>query len=717
MTGKLITLAGIISVLIACSNVAVVECVDGRLFFLAYMNLTMSNPQPAPGIQQIFVSCINVAGMVRIQYLPLNRIDVVMLNSSNNFQYTATIYPDLSGPPGTQLPPSVIISAQMDISVQTNKAESSRTGGYLALPISQASTSFYVASYTPRGQSNYLMIAAPYATCIDVIYQNGPTQYREMYISVPAGTVYNVNASGSDMTGIFISSTQPIGLYTGLDCAYVPVNSTVQTCDHIIEQIPPNSQLGTEFIMSSFYGRNPMVGYQYRVISAGATNVVAATIQYNAATGATQAPVITNVGLVRRGTFYEGSVGRNSANPTLTLITCSIPCLVMQYGEAYDTIVPPNEPSSAQPAESMLTIPGVNHYTNDVTFSTSRYYAKGSNSTGDFINGITIIANQSDLASIMLDQKTPVSSLGTPVSFTFPASLFSGSPDTNTYAMIYASVSPGFHTVTSTTGASFSVYVYGSAPSQSIYPDGPESYAYLAGYKYNYIGQDGPITTGPWFNFNPAQSTAASPPILGALPPTPALTAADYPTFSTIYCLEFFTVVPEFYANLKTRNCSEAYYRYYMQQRFYYMRNLLLTTIVPQQCAQGMMSNMTQLLYYSQYTEGRICFSLSFSHQGSATKSDIFTCSVNSGNFISQLSNWCPDGYTDSTSFLKNNFQYTQGCSQLHIKPATWQGEYMGWGCPTAVAGVAPNAGNIITYSFFSLTILLPLQFILKYLR
>jgi len=172
-------------------------------------------------------------------------------------------------------------------------------------------------------------------------------------------------------------------------------------------------------------------------------------------------------------------------------------------------------------------------------------------------------------------------------------------------------------------------------------------------------------------------------------------------------------MVPDF-ADLKTRNCSEAYYKYYMQQRFYYMRDLLSSTIIPKQCAAGIVLNMTQLLYYSQFTEGDIYFSTAFSNQGSGTLADIATCSANVANYVTIMNNWCPEGYKDSTSFLKNNFQYTQGCDLLHIKPERWVAEYSGWGCPTALGGV--GAGSAVTYSFFTLVCLVIVQHVTKYL-
>jgi len=196
----------------------------------------------------------------------------------------------------------------------------------------------------------------------------------------------------------------------------------------------------------------------------------------------------------------------------------------------------------------------------------------------------------------------------------------------------------------------------------------------------------------------------------------PSLTAADYPSLSTIYHLRFYTLDPDV-AALKTRNCSEAYYKYYMQERFYYMTNNLVTTVVPQKCAPGTICKMTQLLYFSQYTEGDIYFNLQLSNKGTATISDIADCLSTLDDYITQLHNWCPDGYFDSTSFFNSNFPYTRGCDILHVRPETFVAEYMGWGCRTPIPGTGPSTGCTIMYSCSTLASLFIAQLVLAFLR
>jgi len=52
------------------------------------------------------------------------------------------------------------------------------------------------------------------------------------------------------------------------------------------------------------------------------------------------------------------------------------------------------------------------------------------------------------------------------------------------YTVFYGSVTPGFHTVVSSSPSdNFTVFVYGSAPASS--PSGNTGYGYLAGYRYD----------------------------------------------------------------------------------------------------------------------------------------------------------------------------------------------------------------------------------------
>ena len=57
-----------------------------------------------------------------------------------------------------------------------------------------------------------------------------------------------------DATGTFVNSSKPIAVYGGHSCAFVPTRD-VWFCDHLVEAIPPVSELGTAHVVPPIYGR------------------------------------------------------------------------------------------------------------------------------------------------------------------------------------------------------------------------------------------------------------------------------------------------------------------------------------------------------------------------------------------------------------------------------------------------------------------------------
>ena len=98
-------------------------------------------------------------------------------------------------------------------------------------------------------------------TCVDIWEVDGDSyrllssQYLELSHLVHTFTA----RLNQDITGVLVNSTKPIGVYAGHSCAFVPQN--VFYCDHMVEQIPPVSELGKEHIVPPIVGRNANAGY------------------------------------------------------------------------------------------------------------------------------------------------------------------------------------------------------------------------------------------------------------------------------------------------------------------------------------------------------------------------------------------------------------------------------------------------------------------------
>lgn len=80
-----------------------------------------------------------------------------------------------------------------------------------------------------------------------------------MYLSETFQTYKYASSFGKDLTGHFVNSSRPISVYSGHACAFVPEDKFF--CDHIVEQIPPVSELGREHIVPPIIGRDPNAGY------------------------------------------------------------------------------------------------------------------------------------------------------------------------------------------------------------------------------------------------------------------------------------------------------------------------------------------------------------------------------------------------------------------------------------------------------------------------
>lgn len=718
MSASKSTVSQFITVLLLCSQVTHVVSVEGRLFFLAFMNPTPLI-DPNSGIEEIHISGFEET-KVRVAVVSLNLTYMFQLNSTNQFRKSLMVYQDLAGPNGTRLPISVIVSSEKNISVQANKAEDGTSGGYLALPITTESTQYYVASYTPRGTGSGFSIGSPYHTCVTVYRHNGPDSVREMDITMNPGQVYHVTAA--DLTGYYVESMKPIALFSGLDCAYVPVDtSTVQKCDHIVEQLHPMGEYGSVFIISSIPGRKPDTGFQIRVMAKIRTIVAWTEAEFDPATNVLNAPVVKDTNLVvTRGNFLELSAGRGKSKPVVVMLTCSQPCEVMQYGQSNDMTPQGNEPQGVKPDSTMITVPALQHYTNDITFSTSKLYSASGNQTLENVNGITIIAKKSDLNNIMFDGAALPGALSNAkqMDATFLSALGTNgvSIPGDTFSIVYGSVSPGFHSVTvSDKSVLYMVLVYGHAPASS--PSDSEGYAYLAGMRYgsptNY-----PITEGPWFDF---KQPVGDNPVVQEPPKKPTgpnapVTPTEYPSYESIWELRFYILNPHL-NDLKTRNCSEAYYRYYLEERFYPKQREVIQ-MVKDQCDASITVNMTHMLYYSQYTDGLIRFRLSVGGSGAVTLSEIMDCLRVVSDNLSDLKNWVPVDYKDETSFLRPDAYYNRGCDPLHTKTPNFESFYYGWQCPY-LGGVfgATGKASVAQASLGLLLVLAAVTTVLVFLR
>lgn len=75
----------------------------------------------------------------------------------------------------------------------------------------------------------------------------GDTAGTAKTVSLDKGQALPVSSTAGDLTGTPITSTKPVSVFAGQQCANIP-STGYGYCDHIVEQIPPTAAWGKEFL-------------------------------------------------------------------------------------------------------------------------------------------------------------------------------------------------------------------------------------------------------------------------------------------------------------------------------------------------------------------------------------------------------------------------------------------------------------------------------------
>ena len=184
-----------------------------------------------------------------------------------------------------------------------------------------------------------------------------------------------------DLSGTRISSDKPIAVFTGHECGDVPTDN-IGTCDHMVQQVPPQVTWGRLFFIVPIPGRYS--GDHYRVATLTANTEFTLTCR----TLADTTPNVTTIPIVFNNEIGTGFAAFNTTpgTPTNTrdpdvrkrnLQWCCIesnnPILVMQYefgGEADRGIKNADAATFGDPL--MTIIPPVVQYLNNYTVPTDK---------------------------------------------------------------------------------------------------------------------------------------------------------------------------------------------------------------------------------------------------------------------------------------------------------------------------------------------------------
>jgi hypothetical protein len=320
------------------------------------------------------------------------------------------------------------------------------TDAFLGLPVDILSTQYLAMTYTGYYSASFapeFAIVSPYNNnTIQIIPASntvgGFIAGNTYNVVLNAGQVYQVIGTG-DLTGSIIQSSLPVAFFSGNTCTNIPVGYGY--CDHIVEQIPPNTTWGSTFVTYPLAGRAN--GDTWRFLAAQDNTELYINSVY-----------ITTLNF---GDFYETILG------TSVYITSTNPILTAQFsnGNTWD----PQIPDNGDPF--MTIIPPYQQFMSNYTFATP--------SSGFSLNYANLTVESVGVPYQYLDNI-----LVNPASFnSISTSDFSGGA---------LPLTIGTHTSNNSNSNQFGIYVYG------FFSD--DSYGYPGGLSLEFINQgSGPVIT------------------------------------------------------------------------------------------------------------------------------------------------------------------------------------------------------------------------------
>ena len=193
------------------------------------------------------------------------------------------------------------------------------TDAYLGLPVDALGTDYINLGYKNVNIVNatqFGIVAAENGTVATITpteTTDGHTAGVPYTINLNQGQTYllrNTDAAPADLSGSLVTSTKPIALFGGHQCANIPPDAIA--CDHIVEQLPATTTWGERFVSVPLETR--LNGDTFRILA----SQDGTTVQLNGATIAT----------LNRGQIHEQII-EGSAQ-----ITANNPILVMQYSNS-----------------------------------------------------------------------------------------------------------------------------------------------------------------------------------------------------------------------------------------------------------------------------------------------------------------------------------------------------------------------------------------------
>lgn len=306
----------------------------------------------------------------------------------------------------------VRVTSTVPISLYGLSRQSFTTDGFTAFPIDVLGLRYRVAAYGGTSfSSQFAVVATADATTVTITPRSNAGSHAAgvpYTVVLNRDQVYQLQTS-TDLTGTLITSSAPVAVFSGHQCAFVPIGFSF--CDHLIEQMPPVGYWGNEFSTVSLATRTG--GDTFRILSDSDQTMV------------TIAGGTSETLMLQAGEFAERLL------TNVNRITSTKPILVVQYsnGGAFDGTV--GDPFM------MLVAP-------DVRFRTS--YTFTTPASGFASHFINLVVAAEDLTQVLIDGAPLIALDADPI------------PGTNRIG-IQAAILAGNHFIAAPNP--FGLYVYG----------------------------------------------------------------------------------------------------------------------------------------------------------------------------------------------------------------------------------------------------------------
>lgn len=331
---------------------------------------------------------------------------------------------------------AVRVVADNEVTIYGLNQRRASTDAYLGLPIDVLGLEYLVSSYTPSLSSSpsQIVVVGVYdntAVTITPKASAGPHSAGQPFtVNLNKNQTYYLESSG-DLTGSYIKSNTPVGVFSGVKCTNIPVNKSA--CDHIEEMIPPVATWGKSFITVPLATRTR--GDIFRILaSEDNTEILIDGV---------------NVITLNKGEFLETTLTKSS------IITSSSPTLLTQFSasSSFDGVTSDPFMMLVPPSEQFLSKYSFTTLGQDVGFVNS------------FVN---VVIPTESINSLELNKSVVDPTLFSPIG----QSGFSG-------AQIL--IPAGSHTIAA--DVPFGIYVYGFGSY--------DSYGYTGGMAFEFINPKG----------------------------------------------------------------------------------------------------------------------------------------------------------------------------------------------------------------------------------